>query len=409
MTHPKSQIVPPEQSVTLSVGAGAGSLPADYQWFLNDQPISGAVAASLNLPIVLPSQVGVYRVRVSTRPPAVREVFSRPAIVQLSAVLLGDFANVIAQDKFRDSTSLGLDLEFLQAVKSGGLLDAAPVGGFTGTQIFSTYGAAKETGEPNHCGETGGASYWFAYQSPANGRLSVNTSNSTYDTVLAIYNGPEPVTSFPSLSCVACGNVAGLGNEVVEFATTGGAIYYVAGDGVGGASGLVNLKYDMVTARPVIANQPRHTAVAAGNLGFLSVAIANTSVTPLAYQWQFNPANLAAATQSSYTRAAFQLSHQGNYQVVVTNLAGAVTSSIAMMYFDTPPVHATNSFINGWGLFQSQWLGPTGSLLTVQVSTDLTNWSPVCTSAATTGFINYTDSMSAGLSQRYYRTLLAFP
>lgn len=408
-TQPKPRLVIPETPFILSVGASTiGSLPLEYQWFQNNQPIPGAVTASYTNPNALPPDAGVYRVQVRTPPPAAREVFSRPVSVQLSVVQLGAFANVIAPDKFLDSTSLGASLDFLFSLRGDGS-DAAPVGGFTGTQIFSTYGAAKEPGEPNHCGEPGGASYWFAYQSPANGRLSVTTTGSAYDTVLAVYSGPDPVTSFSQLSCAACANATGPGNEVVEFDTVGGTIYYLAVDGVGGASGVVNLTYNMVTARPVIANQPQHTAVTAGHNGSVSVAIANTSVPPLYYQWQFNAANLLGATQSSYTRPGFQPAHQGNYRVIVTNLVGAVTSSVAMMYLDTPPIQATNSFINGGGFFESQWLGPTGSLLTVQVSTDLTNWSSVITGTATTGFINYTDSSPAGLSQRYYRTLLAFP
>ena len=409
-TQPKPRLVMSETPFTLSVGAAAvGGLPLEYQWLLNDLPILGAVNASYTNLNALPLDAGIYRVQIRTPPPASREVLSRPVAVQLAFVQLGAFANVIAQDKFLDTTSLGLDLDSLLGLRGEVSSAAAPVGGFTGTQIFNTYAAAKEPDEPNHCGETGGASYWFAYQSPANGRLSVNTINSTFDTVLAVYSGPDPVTSFSSLSCVACANAAGLGNEVVEFDTTGGTIYYVAVDGVGGASGSVRLGYDMVTARPVIANQPQNTAVTAGQDGILSVAIANTSVTPLAYQWQFNSANLPAATQAAYTRPGFQASHQGNYRVVVTNLVGAVTSSIAMMYLDRPPIHATNSFINGGGFFESQWLGPTGSLLTVQVSTNLTNWSSVSTSTAASGYINYTDSTPAGLSRRYYRTLLAFP
>lgn len=46
------------------------------------------------------------------------------------------------------------------------------VAGYTGTQVFSTYYAGHDPGEPNHCGVIGGASFWFAYVAPEDGLFS---------------------------------------------------------------------------------------------------------------------------------------------------------------------------------------------------------------------------------------------
>src|SRR5207247_159841 len=56
--------------------------------------------------------------------------------------------------------------------------------GYSGTQIFSTY-PGKDPGEPNHCGVVGGSSYWLSWQAPAGGLMSINTSGSSYNTILA--------------------------------------------------------------------------------------------------------------------------------------------------------------------------------------------------------------------------------
>src|SRR6185503_9049580 len=128
-----------------------------------------------------------------------------------------------------------------------------PATGYTGTQIFNTFGSTKEEGEPNHCGVSGGASEWYAYQPPANGLVTVDTIGSDFDTVLAIYTGPG--TDFGSLIPVACDNDSGPdgADSRVTFSATAGTLYFIAVDGVGGATGTVFLNYNL-NAAPTISN-----------------------------------------------------------------------------------------------------------------------------------------------------------
>src|SRR5207302_835758 len=122
-------------------------------------------------------------------------------------------------------------------------LSGGPARGLLGTQIFSTVGSSKDPGEPNHCGEPGGASEWYAYQPPASGLLILDTEGSDFDTVLAIYTGPG--TDFQSLVPVACDNNSGSDGRTskVIFQATKDTVYYIAVDGVGGAVGTVVLNY----------------------------------------------------------------------------------------------------------------------------------------------------------------------
>ncbi len=82
---------------------------------------------------------------------------------------------------------------------------------------------------------------------------------------------------------------------------------------------------------------------------FDRVAPTNTSVafnvvasgTPApSYQWFFSAAPLAGATASSFTRASVNASHVGQYFVVVSNTAGAVTSAPVVLAL---PNYTTNT------------------------------------------------------------------
>src|SRR5206468_2350284 len=102
-------------------------------------------------------------------------------------------------------------------------------------------------------------------------------------------------------------------------------IYSIAIDGAYDTNrGSAQLSYNLVTAPPVIAVGPQTRGVTNGTSVTLSISMA-ASATTLGYQWQYYSTNLPGANASSYTRPSFQSAHQGNYQVVVTNMAGAAT------------------------------------------------------------------------------------
>jgi len=86
---------------------------------------------------------------------------------------------------------------------------------------------------------------------------------------------------------------------------------------------------------PTITNQPQSRAV--NQDASVSFVVSATGAAPLSYQWRFEDANLAGATASSYTRADAQPIHEGAYSVVITNIAGAVTSENTFLVVNIPP------------------------------------------------------------------------
>jgi hypothetical protein len=83
---------------------------------------------------------------------------------------------------------------------------------------------------------------------------------------------------------------------------------------------------------------------------------------PLAYQWRKEGIDIPGATSSSYSIAAAQLSAAGGYSAVVTNVTGAVTSSVAsLVVIPTVPLPfaLNNSNLVWTNMTGSFWYGQT--------------------------------------------------
>jgi hypothetical protein len=52
-----------------------------------------------------------------------------------------------------------------------------------------TLGATKEAGEPNHAENAGGKSVWFKFISAETRVVRINTMETNFDTLLAVYTG----------------------------------------------------------------------------------------------------------------------------------------------------------------------------------------------------------------------------
>ena len=61
--------------------------------------------------------------------------------------------------------------------------------GMTNFVLGSNVGATRESGEPEHAGNTGGSSVWWTWTAPVTGTFSASTAGSSFDTLLAVYLG----------------------------------------------------------------------------------------------------------------------------------------------------------------------------------------------------------------------------
>ena len=91
---------------------------------------------------------------------------------------------------------------------------------------------------------------------------------------------------------------------------------------------LVYLATSAEAASPAITVQPQSRTDNIGTTATFSVTATGTA--PLSYQWFFNDSLLAGRTNSTLTLSNVQPSAAGNYDVVVANRSGSVTSVVAV-------------------------------------------------------------------------------
>lgn len=121
----------------------------------------------------------------------------------------------------------------------------------------------------------------------------------------------------------------------------------VVANTVGSVTGAV-ISVRVTPSAPMIVSNPVSLTLPASSNALFSVSAIGSPT--LSYQWFFNNAPIPGAAASQYALSGIQSSNAGNYQVVVTNSLGSVTSSVAMLvvtpmapYFVTQPVGASVS------------------------------------------------------------------
>jgi hypothetical protein len=201
------------------------------------------------------------------------------------------------------------------------------------------------------------------------------------------------------------GNISGATNTTLTInpaQTTNSGNYQLIVTNYGGSVTSLVANLTVTNGPPVITVQPTNQLVETGQSAFLVSAAAGSP--SLGYQWQaqetnltwtnvLNGGNISGATGSTLTFSGAQTNNSGNYQVVVTNYVGSVTSAVAVLTITSAPfltVQPTNQtvgvgstvtfFVNGYATppFSLQWVengiilvdggnisGSTNNLLTI--------------------------------------------
>jgi len=393
VTEPRSQTAAAGSDVTLSVVVESNPAIV-YQWFKNDLEVIDATNSSLTLSNLSAAQVAIYKVQI-TDSGTFRSIFSRKVKVQINSAGAGLAINADAraEDKFRSATDP-------TRVGTSDPDDPSFVTGYTGTQVFTTYGSSSDPNEPNHCGYPPCQTYWGAYTAPATGRLIVNNQGTSYDAILSVYTGPN--TSFSNLVPVACSAGHGLGNEVVVFDVFAGTNYWVVQSGVtltngNCANGTTVVNYSLA-ASPLFTLLPTSHTLTNGANVILSFTVTGTP--SLGYQWRFNGVDIPGATTTSLTIPSFQFSSEGRYSIIVTNAGGTNVFDAALVYLNSQ-LRLVNSVAVS-STFYSQLVGTGYTNYIIQCSSNFVDWVSVTTNYSPFGIINFADPM-AGSAKRYYR------
>src|SRR5206468_2375479 len=304
--QPASRSVDAGTTVRIKVKA-AGTPPLYYQWQFNGVGLtnggsaSGATTASLTLTNVLPAQAGNYTVVVSN---AVGSVTSSNALLTVTPVL--PLAEALDTPGWVWTTSDSAPWVGQATVTHDGV-DAARSGASGDDESSSL--RTKVTGP-------GTVSFWWKVSSETNNdSLRFYVGDSEQARISGDVDWEQRTFAVP----------AGTQELKWKFRNRGTT---------GQDRGWVD-QVRFAAVLPTITRQPASRSVDAGTTVRFKVEAAGTP--PLSYQWQFNGVGLTngssarGATTASLTLTNVQPAQAGNYTVVVSNAAGSVTSSNALL------------------------------------------------------------------------------
>lgn len=361
-SQPSSSTSVVGQLVTFTVNV-TGTVPLVYQWRFNGVPLgnnffySGVSTATLTVRVTL-GGLGNYDVVVSnaggsvTSSNAVLSINTPPSITSQPAgqpVLVG--SNVIFNVTVAGTAPLIYQWRFNGTnLTDGGRISGAASSALMLSSVVTNDSGGYDVVVTNVAGSV----------TSSNAVLTVSavpvapsiTTQPTNQTVLAgtnvmlavIADGTGPLIYQWCSNGVALASATNTTLDFVNVQTNATAAYSVViTNSVGSVtSSVVALT---VNALPVITTQPAGQSVVAGSNVTFTVVAGGTM--PLNYQWRFNGTNLAeggrvtGTTGSTLTVANLVTNDAGNYDVVVTNVAGSLTSSNAVLVVNAPPVITT--------------------------------------------------------------------
>jgi Divergent InlB B-repeat domain len=226
----------------------AGDAGGHSVWFEWKAPVTGSVAfQTCTFEAGFDTVLGVYTgTEIGSLTPVAngddgqgrRGCRSTDSVAQFTAIA-GTTYLIAVDGKAGSTGSFQLIGEGVQVNDDFG--KAQPLGGSLPTQSEgSNRFAAKQSGEPDHAGDAGGSSVWFKWTAPRSGTVSVDTCDSDFDTLLAVYRGATLATLDPVQSNDNGGGSCAPGSDL-SFEAVANTTYRIALDGKGGEQGTFGL------------------------------------------------------------------------------------------------------------------------------------------------------------------------
>ncbi|HTY88688.1 MAG TPA: immunoglobulin domain-containing protein [Candidatus Acidoferrum sp.] len=365
---PTNQTVGAKTTVTFAVSA-AGTAPLNYQWqlsgtnLINNSHVSGVTGTTLTITNVMTNDMGNYVVIVTNVGGSATSAVATLTVVASPVILVQPPATQSLQSGATATftvTAIGaVPLSYQWQVNGTNLVNGGNISGARTNAL--TISAAQPTNS---------GTYTVVITNIAG---TVTSSNA----VLTVTNAPPTITQQPTNQAVVVGTTVSM---TVGATGTGPLSYQWRKDGtnlmngggyIGVATSTLTISHAQtnqsgiytvvitnlagtvtssnavltVASSPVILVQPVGQDLEAGATAVLSVSAVGTL--PLSYQWRKDGTNLAngggisGATTGTLTLTNLQTSNSGLYSVVITNRAGSVTSSNALLTVTNVPIQIT--------------------------------------------------------------------
>lgn len=406
--QPASVSVPRNTGVRLQVQAENAQ---GYQWFFRGSLLSGATNSQLTLSGVTEAEVGTYQAAVLGQEAtllsdeAVVEIGTEPEVRsrdKLEALVRSNDPDVEAQEREATATHgaftpLGWRRARVGLSTPGSALPALVVSaGTPRIQVIDNTTSTTQQREENHCGLIGYHSRWLAITPEIDGVLVVDTPGATFPVVLALYGTGR--LGDPPLACTA-------GQPLRSAGVVSGKIYYLAVDGVDGATGPITVLCQVGQPPLPQVNPPPNLQVAESEQLVLKASGPPVPGPAPSYQWLHDGVPVAEATEPELVFSG-RTGDAGVYSVVIDNTIGRVTNAIARVAVrvslavegepDQPRFEA--------GAFVFALRGNAGQQVNIERSGNLLNWLPGGTLwLSTLGVGEYRDSRTVAYNLQIYR------
>ena len=325
-TQPRSQYVLTNTAVALRVEAVSAD-PVTYQWRLNGADIPGATTPTHVIASVQSTDEGHYTVIVRNRTGAASSAVATLRIDTRTSGGTVYFANRFLYP--------GIDAPVFDTDGAARL-----VGDAFRAQLFSgrTPNDLVEAGTPVGFRTGEGAGYLNHGGNATRALPNVRPGGLAYIQIRVW----EAAAGASFTNAVQAGGKFGMSKVISLIA--GGAEAEAPGAPPSLPAFLVGLESFRLEQVPVITRQPMGAVGFVGEMVVLEVAA--QSVTPVSYQWELKGIPIPGATSPTLVLGPVDLTHAGNYRVVVSNATGSRTSAEAILSVRPIPPGGTVRFSN---------------------------------------------------------------
>jgi uncharacterized repeat protein (TIGR01451 family) len=332
MQQPSGQAVVQGQSATFNVAA-AGPTPLGYQWRYNGTPIASATSSTYTIASVTPLNAGAYDAVINNNYGSITS-----AVAQLSVLV----PPTITTQPSNQIVIAGGNANF--QVSASGTSPLNYQWWFNGTNAIGSNTNALTLSSAR----TSQAGNYSVVVSNAAGIVTSAVATLTVGTPPGITQQPASLTvsqgQNATFNLLASGDTPLSyqwrfnGSPIASATSSGYTITAAAVNNAGSYDAIVSNSYGSLSSvvaqltvlvAPVISAEPTNQSVSAGNSASFAVSVTGTA--PLSYQWWFNATNAVGSNTNVLNLSNAQPNQAGSYSVVISNSAGAVTSTVATL------------------------------------------------------------------------------
>jgi hypothetical protein len=386
--QPLSKVVQVGDSERLRIEAVGWPVPT-LQWQHEGTNLPGATAAKLSLTNLTSSMAGDYRVIAANAHGAVTSAVGRLTVLVTNQlpVVIKDPAHLTRTNGGR--AVFGAGVSSLTALGYQWLFNTSPIAGATNITLALTNVTFSHAGyyaivATNSLGAVTSAPALLTITAPGGAVPPAITTQPTNLTVVsgttAQFNvaasGTTPFTYQWRLSGTNLPGAVAAVLTLTNVQPVQAGPYTVTVSNVAGSVTSVVATLTVQTVLPFITGQPTNLTVIQGLNAQFNVSAGGSL--PLHYQWFFNETNaLVGANSSALALTNVQPPNVGYYLVRITNIAGAITSTPALLQLQGLPNYTTEPPVFSValsGLDLTLTLAPDNRQRTVLSSSNLLDW-----------------------------------